>query len=319
MQQLYLRLQYYRRRALDLRAFYLIAGVTAASLTLNYVFGVMQLLQRMQPEPLSILILWGFFTAHLEAYLVLSAPAGARLRTLTNLRVQGPGLFVSATLALYCGWSVSAWTFLQWVPLAVAPWFSRCFVNVQQFVTLCVPVALFWLAIDRKRVPLYGCTLKNYHSAPYIWMLIALAPFVFGVSFLDDFRAMYPRYYTNEAALYWGLPRVAPIGAFLLCYALGFLAVEFFFRGFMLRVFKPQLGARIILIAAGMYCLIHFRKPMIEAISSFFGGLLLGVIAYYGRSIAGGVLAHLGLAFMMEAAGYVQIFVLNRPLPGRFF
>jgi Type II CAAX prenyl endopeptidase Rce1-like len=319
VQQLLLRLQYYRQRALDVRAFLLIAGVTAASLTLNYAFGVMQLLQRIQPEPLSLLALCGFFAAHLEIYLLLSAPPGARLRTLQNLKLQALGLFVSVTLAVYCGWSVSALTFLQWVPLAIAPWFSRCFVNMQQFVVLCAPVVLFWICFDRKRSPLYGCTLKNYHSAPYLWMLIALAPFVFAVSFLDDFRAMYPRYYTNEAALYWGVPRVAPIGAFLVFYALGFLAVEFYFRGFMLRVFKPQLGARIILIAAGMYCLIHFRKPMIEAVSSFFGGLLLGVIAYYGRSIAGGVLAHLGLAFMMEAAGYVQIFVLNRPLPGRFF
>lgn len=319
MIQLYWRLRNYQQRAFDLRAFVLIGGATAASLAVNYVFGVMQFLQRIQPEALSLLALFAYFFLHFEVYLLCSAPVGRRRAGLKNRKLQLLGIFVSATLAVYMGWSVSALTFLQWVPLAVAPWFSRCFANVQQFVVLCAPVALFWLWFERRRVPLYGCTLKDYHSAPYLWMLLALAPFVFGVSFLDDFRAMYPRYYTNEAALYWNVPRIAPIGGFLFCYALGFLAVEFFFRGFLVRVFKPQLGARIILIAAGLYCLIHFRKPMIEAVSSFFGGLLLGVIAYYGRSIAGGVLVHLGLAFMMEAAGYVQIFVLNRPLPGRFF
>lgn len=319
VQQLYLRLRQYHKRAFDLRAFLLIAAVTATSLALNYTMGVMQFLQRIQPEPLSLLALCVFFVLHFELYLFLSLSSGTRRAGIRNLRVQLLGLFVSAILAVYLGWSVSALTFLQWVPLAVAPWFSRCFVNVQQFFVLCAPVALFWLWVDRRRVPLYGCTLKNYHSAPYLWMLVILAPFVFGVSFLDDFRAMYPRYYTNEAALYWNVPRAVPIGGFLFCYALGFLAVEFFFRGFMVRVFKPQLGARIILIAAGLYCVIHFRKPVIEATSSFFGGLLLGVIAYYGRSIAGGVLVHLGLAFMMEAAGHIQIFALNRPLPGRFF
>ncbi len=319
VQQLYLLLRHYHRRAFDLRAFLWIGAVAAISLALNYSFGVMQFLQRIQPEPLSLVALFAYFWLHFEAFLFLSAPVGMRSAGLKNRKVQILGLFVSATLAVYLGWSVSALTFLQWVPLAIAPWFSRCFVNVQQFFVLCAPVALYWLWYDRRRVPLYGCTLKNFHVAPYLWMLAILAPFVFGVSFLDDFRAMYPRYYTNEAALYWQVPRIVPIGGFLFCYALGFLAVEFFFRGFLVRVFKPHLGARIILIAAGLYCLIHFRKPGIEAASSFFGGLLLGVIAYYGRSIAGGVLVHLGLAFMMEAAGYAQIFILNRPLPGRFF
>jgi hypothetical protein len=41
-----------------------------------------------------------------------------------------------------------------------------------------------------------------------------------------------------------------------------------------------------------------------EAISSFFGGLLLGIISYNTKSIQGGFILHVGIAAMMEIAGF---------------
>ena len=37
-------------------------------------------------------------------------------------------------------------------------------------------------------------------------------------------------------------------------------------------------------------------------ISSFFGGYILGVFAYYSRSIWGGIIVHMGIALLMDLA-----------------
>ena len=63
-----------------------------------------------------------------------------------------------------------------------------------------------------------------------------------------------------------------------------------------------------------IYCMIHFQKPLLETVSSIFGGLLLGIIVWYGRSIYGGIIAHLGTAWMMEIAAFAQIYIFkNKP------
>ena len=46
---------------------------------------------------------------------------------------------------------------------------------------------------------------------------------------------------------------------------------------------------------------------MAEAISSFFGGTLLGIVAYNTGSIWGGLIVHLGIAWMMEIGGWVGV------------
>jgi hypothetical protein len=52
--------------------------------------------------------------------------------------------------------------------------------------------------------------------------------------------------------------------------------------------------------------MLHFGKPMGEAVSSIFGGFILGVIALYSRSILGGVIIHLGVAWLMEFTAWCQ-------------
>ena len=132
-------------------------------------------------------------------------------------------------------------------------------------------------------------------------------PFIFGVSFLDDFSRSYPIYRTQYAAQYLQVSPVVPVLAFELSYGLAFVATEFFFRGFLLFTFEKHLGKGILLPMVVLYCLIHFQKPLLEAITSVFGGLLLGIIALYSRSIYGGIIAHIGLAWTMDLAGYYQL------------
>jgi membrane protease YdiL (CAAX protease family) len=44
----------------------------------------------------------------------------------------------------------------------------------------------------------------------------------------------------------------------------------------------------------------HFGKPLIETLSSFFGGYMLGVFALYSKNIWGGIILHIGTALFME-------------------
>jgi len=88
-------------------------------------------------------------------------------------------------------------------------------------------------------------------------------------------------------------------------YGIDFFSIELFFRGFLVFAFVRYVGADAVLPMAVFYCSIHFGKPLFECISSFFGGMLLGIIAYRTQSILGGIMVHLGIAWMMEAGGYI--------------
>lgn len=89
-------------------------------------------------------------------------------------------------------------------------------------------------------------------------------------------------------------------------YGATFVALEFFFRGFLVFAGQPVLGVHAVPVMAFTYCLLHLGKPMPEAVSSLLGGLILGYLALRLRSILAGVVAHLTIAWGMDA------FVLNR-------
>jgi hypothetical protein len=70
-----------------------------------------------------------------------------------------------------------------------------------------------------------------------------------------------------------------------LAYGSDFISVELFFRGFLILAFVKLVGKDAILPMACFYCTIHFGKPLGECISSYFGGMLLGIVVFHTRSI----------------------------------
>jgi membrane protease YdiL (CAAX protease family) len=90
-----------------------------------------------------------------------------------------------------------------------------------------------------------------------------------------------------------------------LSYGIDFVTIEFFFRGFLILAFTRFAGKDAILPVAAFYCSIHFGKPLFECITSYAGGIILGAVVYNTRSIWGGLIVHLGIAWLMELAGYV--------------
>jgi len=153
--------------------------------------------------------------------------------------------------------------------------------------------------------PFYGIKTKGIDWKPYLLMLLIMLPLVAAASTQPDFLNVYPK-----------MKLIAGIGAlkdfslwqkllFELSYGSDFITIELFFRGFLILAFIKWAGKDAILPMACFYCTIHFGKPLGECISSYFGGMILGVVVYNTRSILGGLMVHLGIAWMMEIGGHI--------------
>ena len=142
------------------------------------------------------------------------------------------------------------------------------------------------------------------------WYLLLTAPilcFVVIVSFGDDFSSHYPFY--SKAQRSW-----LDLLLWELIYVSQFIALEFFFRGFMLNALKPAFGSNAILVMCLPYLMIHFPKLWPEAFGALLFGLFLGILAMRSRSIWGGVGVHVCIALAMDIAALIQTSGLPKSL-----
>jgi len=158
--------------------------------------------------------------------------------------------------------------------------------------------------LAKEKQPFYGLTIKDFNFKPYLLMLLIMVPLIAAASTQYDFLLMYPKlksisFLNNQKNN--GLYKLL----YELSYGSDFFTIEIFFRGFLILAFAKWFGKDAILPMALFYCTIHFGKPLAECISSFFGGMILGVVIYHTRTIFGGLMVHLGIAWMMELGGYL--------------
>ncbi|HHG86220.1 MAG TPA: CPBP family intramembrane metalloprotease [Bacteroidetes bacterium] len=182
----------------------------------------------------------------------------------------------------------------------------KLFWNMKRLIVILLPLFLYWKLIDREQPTFYGWTWKGANLKPYLIMLLIILPGIIWASFQPDFMRSYPSHVPGniEKASGWAW---LSVGIYELVYGADYALVELFFRGFLVIGMVKYLGKRAILPMVAIYCFLHFGKPAGETISSIFGGYLLGVIALYSRSIWGGIIVHMGLAWMMELAAWGQI------------
>ena len=167
-----------------------------------------------------------------------------------------------------------------------------------------VAIPVLYAIIARQKVRSYGVSVGFVRSEA---MLIALiAPVVIALVWLvsadERFAQVYPFY--NFAG--GGDNALVKLLVFEAAYGATFIALEFFFRGFLVFAGYPVLGIHAVPVMAFAYCLLHLGKPLPECAASLLGGLILGYVALRVRSIAAGVIAHLTMAWGMDA------FVLSR-------
>ena len=156
--------------------------------------------------------------------------------------------------------------------------------------------AIIVKVVFKKRLSDYGLKLKikRQYYAIYLGMFMIVLPFVIYASTRTDFRAIYPffRGAFNSPA--------SDIIIWEVAYLSTFVALEFFFRGFLVLGLEKNFGKLAIWVAMVPYVMLHFHKPPLEAFGAIFAGLILGEVSQRTRSILGGVFVHVGVAATMD-------------------
>jgi len=166
-----------------------------------------------------------------------------------------------------------------------------------QFVTYVVIPALIVKFVFRERLVDYGLKLRGMFSGwqVYLLMYLGILPIVLYVSYSPSFQSQYPFYRPASGEALW--PR---FWIWQAMYAVQFISLEFFFRGYMLHGTKHRLGLYAIFVMTIPYCMIHFGKPFRETIGAIVAGVLLGFMSLKTRSIWLGAALHIAVAVTMD-------------------
>jgi membrane protease YdiL (CAAX protease family) len=154
---------------------------------------------------------------------------------------------------------------------------------------------LAWRGPDRVRLRDVHVSFVGFfkHLWIYVFLFLCVLPAVIYASTTPAFRHTYPFY------------RLANRSGFDLwtwegLYIAQFVALEFFFRGFLLQGLRKVMGANAVFVMIVPYCMIHYGKPLPETLGAIGAGLILGTVAIRTKSIWGGVLIHVGVAITMD-------------------
>ncbi len=194
----------------------------------------------------------------------------------------------------------------KWYALGSFAWWS----GAKLFGYLVVPALAVW-GLLRGRLRDYGLSVAGMrqHVWIYVVLFLAILPVVIIASYTKPFLHTYPFY--KMAARSW-----TDYVAWELMYGASFLALEFFFRGFLLFALKRTMGAYAIFVMIVPYCMIHFHKPVAEVCGAIFAGIVLGTLAMATRSIWCGVLIHVSVAWTMDLLALAH--TTGFPGSGRF-
>jgi hypothetical protein len=184
-------------------------------------------------------------------------------------------------------------------------WLYKIVSNLGNFLVNALPLFILVFVLNERKER-FGVNGINVDLSPYFQILLVVAPMIVIASFETGFKNYYPTYKSNNVAEAMGWPDFVPLLMYEIAYGMDFFNVEFMFRGFLVIGMSRLIGKEAILPMVCTYCVIHFGKPIGECISSIFGGYILGVVAFYTRNIWGGVIVHIGLAWMMELAAFLQ-------------
>lgn len=212
-------------------------------------------------------------------------------------------LIAPAIFAFKVNFSLAAQLILQHTAGVWGKYYALVANLPSKLIAVLIPLLLVWW-MGKYDKPFFGWTISGFDARPYLLMLMIMVPLIAWASFQEDFLVTYPK-----------LKQVAFINAYSkhtwwhkllyeIAYGVDFVTIEMFFRGFLVLAFVRYVGQDAILPMAVFYCSIHFGKPLAECISSFFGGIILGVVVYRTGSITGGLMVHLGIAWLMEIGGY---------------
>ena len=186
---------------------------------------------------------------------------------------------------------------------------GRICVALNSLVAMGIPLLIYWLLWGRKKIAtFYGLTWRGFKPQPYLYMLAIMLPIIVLASFFSQFTDYYPTlklYGINTLNI---APPAVAIALYEFIYGLDFMWTEIIIRGFLVIGMYRLMGARAVMPMVALYAFRHFNKPIIETISSVFGGYALGCIAYRSNNVLGGVFIHAGIAILMDLVAMAQWF-----------
>jgi membrane protease YdiL (CAAX protease family) len=141
------------------------------------------------------------------------------------------------------------------------------------------------------------CNLSFRGFRDHFWIYVglygAMLPVIWVVSLSPSFYTFYPMY--GQAGRSW-----FDLLIWEGMYAGQFVALEFFFRGFLVGGLGRYIGIFAVPVSVMPYMMIHLSKPLPEAAASIVAGFILGYLAWKTKSIWGGVCVHCALAATMD-------------------
>jgi len=155
--------------------------------------------------------------------------------------------------------------------------------------------ALLILFVFRHKLAEYGFTFRGtLKSSPiYIGLYLFMLPFLIWASTWGSFQRAYP-FYDNAALGGWHF------WLFEFAYALQFVGVECFFRGFLTFALFRKFGYHALLIVTIPYVMIHFNKPIAETIGALIAGVVLSYLALRSKTVVPGIILHVAIAITMD-------------------
>lgn len=195
-----------------------------------------------------------------------------------------------------CSWTAYRSYADRWIQHPDYFWFWKMAQQLQSLLTTLVPLLLLypWLS---QGTGFYGLRWdQSVKLRPYLLMLAIMVLPVALAATTEGFQQAYPSW---ARVFHWPEQRWQ-ILTYELAYGWDFIATELMFRGFFVVALARFGGTQVVLPATVMYCALHFGKPLGECISSIFGGYILSALAYRTRNIWGGVIVHIGIAFLMD-------------------
>ena len=165
---------------------------------------------------------------------------------------------------------------------------------------LLVPMLTIKLVL-KQNLSEYGWQWGSVHKhwLGYVLLTTPILLFAFLVSFREDFANHYPFY--KFAHFSW-----FDLIAWECIYILQFVAVEFFFRGFLVNGLRVKFGSLSVAVMCLPYLMLHFPKLWLESTGAILFGFFLGILALRSKSIWGGVGVHVAIALMMDMAALAQ-------------
>lgn len=170
-------------------------------------------------------------------------------------------------------------------------WASWCLIVYAVIPGLVIKLVL------RERIADFGLRIKGAFGDWWIYalMFVVMAPLLWLVAHDPHFQDTYPFYQPNPEQGLW--PR---FWMWEMMYFSQFVALEFFFRGFMVHGTRHRFGWYSVMVMMVPYCMIHYGKPLPETIGAIIAGIVLGSLSLKTRSIWLGAAIHITVALSMD-------------------